>query len=361
MPDIESLLLYLLAFFVSTIVVFFGVRKNSKLITAAGLTPPVLLAGFRQDVGTDYAAYELMFEQFSRVGLVEYLNYGSDNIEFGFYALIQASNFLTANSSLMFTATAAITIVCTFIAIKKIMPKAAALTYLIYLLVLYPQTLNMMRQGIAISIFFIAVYFIITKKPGKYVLTVLIASLFHTSALYMLPVYFARYLYKSKKYSLFTQFAFAILLASSIYLLLPVTLNTEIGKLATGEYASYAGTDVGTSNFIFLFKAAVVVAASIFYGPLVRKNPTMALMVFLAILELAFIGLGAISGVFARAAYYASLGGFVCLAALPRVFNRQQSRIVQSLAASYALMYFLIVYYYLGYSELFPYQTGGLA
>jgi hypothetical protein len=54
------------------------------------------------------------------------------------------------------------------------------------------STFNIQRQSIAIMIFFYAIRFIIEKKPFQYAIYILVASLFHVSALIMLPVYFLR-------------------------------------------------------------------------------------------------------------------------------------------------------------------------
>lgn len=51
-------------------------------------------------------------------------------------------------------------------------------------------TLSGLRQSIAIMIFFYAIKFIIEKKPIHYFFYIFAASLFHISALIMLPVYF---------------------------------------------------------------------------------------------------------------------------------------------------------------------------
>lgn len=55
-------------------------------------------------------------------------------------------------------------------------------------------TLSGLRQSIAIMIFFFSIKFIIEKRIYTYILFILLASLFHISALVMLPIYFLNYL-----------------------------------------------------------------------------------------------------------------------------------------------------------------------
>jgi hypothetical protein len=55
-------------------------------------------------------------------------------------------------------------------------------------------TLSGLRQSIAIMIFFYSIKFIIEKNFYQYILFIIIASFFHTSALIMIPIYFLIYL-----------------------------------------------------------------------------------------------------------------------------------------------------------------------
>lgn len=70
--------------------------------------------------------------------------------------------------------------------------------YSVSALLLYTLTygflINGMRQGISCAIFLYSAKFILEKKPIPYVISIIIASLFHTSALILLPFYFFRYL-----------------------------------------------------------------------------------------------------------------------------------------------------------------------
>ena len=52
------------------------------------------------------------------------------------------------------------------------------------------MTLNAVRQGVAISLVFFASTFILKADKVKYILMIIIAGLFHISALLLLPVYF---------------------------------------------------------------------------------------------------------------------------------------------------------------------------
>lgn len=60
-------------------------------------------------------------------------------------------------------------------------------------------TLSGLRQSVAIMIFFFSIKYIIEEKLYKYIIAIILASLFHTSALIMLPIYFLRYIKFNQK------------------------------------------------------------------------------------------------------------------------------------------------------------------
>jgi len=106
-------------------------------------------------------------------------------------------------------------------------------------------TYNGVRQSIAIMIFFYAIRFILEKDPLRYILWISIASLFHISAIIMLPVYFIT---KIK----FNQKLFALLYIISIFLVgngwfmstmsnIIIFVSSKISVLAM--YANYLGGD----------------------------------------------------------------------------------------------------------------------
>ena len=73
-------------------------------------------------------------------------------------------------------------------------------------------TMSGLRQSVAIMMFFYSIRYIIEKKPLHYIAVIGIASLFHTSALILFPVYF---IYKIK----FNQKIFFIIYILSLFLI----------------------------------------------------------------------------------------------------------------------------------------------
>lgn len=64
------------------------------------------------------------------------------------------------------------------------------LAYFIFLIVLFSPSFNGVRQFIAVAIFFNSYKYIYNRNFKKYILLVVFASLFHKSALFLIPLYF---------------------------------------------------------------------------------------------------------------------------------------------------------------------------
>ncbi len=111
-------------------------------------------------------------------------------------------------------------------------------------------TMSGLRQSIAIGIFFYAIKYIIEKKPWHYALSIVIASLFHTSALIMLPVYLLGKLQFNKKVVLYL-FLFSLFLVGnyqSIHEVFSDYISMLVTKLGFSAYTGYLESQKLTAN-----------------------------------------------------------------------------------------------------------------
>lgn len=144
-------------------------------------------AGFRWDVGIDWPTYMGLFDG----GLYEMALKRLERIE-------PASLFIKGllllggytDGGYYLWVMAFITIFLYFYSIYKYSNNKLFSASLFVLLGIYFSLMNGVRQHAAVAITVFAWQFLFEKKIVRYMLTILIASLFHTSALIMLPVYF---------------------------------------------------------------------------------------------------------------------------------------------------------------------------
>ena len=78
--------------------------------------------------------------------------------------------------------------------VQKLFDKKIVLCLIPLLFFFYPTLLGAFRQGIAVSIFIYALHIVDENKSWRYFIWILIASLFHQSALLLVVVYLVRFL-----------------------------------------------------------------------------------------------------------------------------------------------------------------------
>ena len=148
------------------------------------------IVGYRFNVGTDFGGYKRMF--------AIYRNYSWREIfklkEPGIRIIIKLCSYLTNDYSFYMFICALIT---TGIPIVILYKHSENFTFsmILYLCVVYLSQCNGMRQALAMSIIFMGYKYIKNKKFWIFIIFPLIASIFHVSALFVIPIYF---IYTSK-------------------------------------------------------------------------------------------------------------------------------------------------------------------
>lgn len=164
-------------------------KKRAIYIVLCAL-PMILLIGFRSNmVGTDTAGYCRMF-----LSMKDYLNLENPwqyfSTEKGFIALNLILIQIAEKYWVFLTAVGAIGICCTLRSISKL-SEAWALSLFIYItLGYYLFGFAAIRQYIAMSIYMLALPYLLNSNLKKYAIVVCIAALFHQTVLIALPLYF---------------------------------------------------------------------------------------------------------------------------------------------------------------------------
>lgn len=142
------------------------------------------VVGFRYYVGNDWEGYRAFFE-YLKIGNIVY------NVEVGFLLLNEIIVFIGGSYEWMFFVSAFIAWLFIFKSIdNKLLP---LLLFFLFVDEYFFWSMNGVRQFIAISIFIYSTQFIISNKIYFYIFFIIIASLFHLSALLLIPLYFLPY------------------------------------------------------------------------------------------------------------------------------------------------------------------------
>lgn len=354
----SSLSIYLVTFFAAALFASLSIKKKSRFMSVLAVMVPAMVIGVRSDVGTDYAAYVYTYNLFAEMSLSDFLQITDDTkIEIGFYALIRVASILFQDQWGMFVLSALLSLSIAYYAIRKLAKSDTPIVYTLYLLLLTPFIMNGMRQGVAISIGYLAISYIISGNFRKYLLCVVVGSLFHSSILILLPLYLLRFLVTRKSRGAIIDFAATLTPALLVGLTIPVVMMISSYIPVLNQYLGYTGMLTGISPITATLKLLLVSVVFLTFSKISVKYPEARLFAALFFLEMIFVGLGTISGVFARLQFYVSIAGLLYIAKVPSVFSAGSRRVAQFAVMSYGLLYFLLAYYIAGYSDIFPYQT----
>jgi len=173
-------------FYVLSVFLLLGALINSrqqKLFIVVSFIILFILAAFRDtNVGTDTLGYERIFLRIKAGGTAIQ--------EIGWQALNKIVIYFNGGFEDLLIVSSLLILTPVFYVAKKYSVNPMLSIFLYYAFYLYLQSFNITRQSIAISIILCAYILLINKKNLFFVLLVLLAATFHTTALLCLPLIF---------------------------------------------------------------------------------------------------------------------------------------------------------------------------
>ena len=224
-------------------------RLNFKNII--GLIVISIIVGFRYEVGVDWQGYKDYFL---------YLNYytallGDQRYELGFFIINKAIIILGGSYVWVFFFSG---LVSWYFLYKSVSPFLIPLfVFFLFVDEYFFWSMNGVRQFIAMSIFVFSIKSIIRKQFLYYLYFIILGSLFHTSILIMIPVYFLPFdkLYKRNIWIII--FILTFLFGSSNIIL---DIIDVIGK-----YTIFKSENI-FSKYINYFQSEKIIFREIEYG-----------------------------------------------------------------------------------------------
>ena len=187
-------MIYLIMFTLSCCSLYASTKYKSwikPLLVVVALSLPCAMAAFRGlDVGTDVKVYAIYaYRDAATLPLPDYLNSYLDIAGVGYSLLTWLSARLFHSFQLYLGILQLAVVVPVYCASRKINPGYEWASMLIYYLLLYALTLNAMKQSIALAICYLAFAFLLDGRKWGYVIAVVVACLFHQTAIVFLIVY----------------------------------------------------------------------------------------------------------------------------------------------------------------------------
>lgn len=190
----------------------------------------IVITSLRYNFGVDYITYSQAFERM-KVGVY------TDNFEIGYLFLNKFVIFLGQNFNFVLLIIGIFNYIFLYLAIEKNVKRFKWLSIFLYLIYfdLFFYSLSAIRQSIVVGIFLFSLQYIVDKKFIKYLIYMLVGSLFHMTSLLLIPIYFLYHYLKDK--NLIRLVIFSTLLLS-IYLFFDKILYL-IKPFLSKRYAYY--------------------------------------------------------------------------------------------------------------------------
>ena len=187
----------------------------------------IIFTGFRDSLGgSDYSVYKAYFDNIPSITSINSFEYFIE-YEIGYKYLNAMIKFFTDNSMWLFFVITIITLPVTLIFNYKYCKYPFfTLTFYLYKTFFYTNFIAM-RQSIAIVIFYISIRYIIKGDLKKYSLCIIFASLFHSSSIVLILLYFVRNL-KMEKINII----YILIIGVTLMLVSPSIINL-ISKVMT--------------------------------------------------------------------------------------------------------------------------------
>lgn len=301
--------------------------------------------GLRFNVGTDYGNYFSEYFHYTRLSWKQ-LMFSSDP---GIKILYKAGSYILDLPFTMFIIAAAIFCVLYVTSIHKYTDNFILAVFLFFGTGTFLDSMNGIRQAIAMAIIFYGFRYIKNKQFWKYLFTIVIASLFHSTAILMLILYFLFNMKFSPNNVFLLIFASIVLAFSTEYLF-------DIAEFITGKEIFFEYSYFTDSVNLFRVAVAIVPCFLVaFISPEARKQDAIYcnMLIFNAALLIATYN----STYLARIAMYST--SFVCIGIAQIVKRIQFKKDLKS------LLIFVMIGAYTAYycvlfmrtADLYPYRT----
>lgn len=368
---------YLSVFLISSSLIAFSeiVKKNQRLFfVILAIALPCILAGYRAShIGTDTEGYltPMIKAATSAYSFSDYLDYGwfriwrflfVKNFEIGFTSLV----YVTAKFLGDFwtkTIIEMLIVVPVYLSIKKYGKYPTWLGMLVFYLITYNSTLNMIRQSVAVSFTLLGTMYLLEKNRLGFITCLLVAISFHISGLALLLIAAIFYFVKSDKQNSTAiihselrrvLLVFGIGVATLFSLGIVSRILTIVGL---GNYVNYFGGEFHFVPNMFIIRLPIMILIAMGWHRWNNKerNARFFLVMFLiTILCLQLVSVNSYSG---RIAYYFSAIEVLTYPSLCYSRQRQLNRfLITSLLISYLVVYWWVYYGVQGIDGTIPYM-----
>jgi len=303
-------------------------------------------AGARVNVGTDYSLYESLFLTFDP----NYVGYFLEESpqEPGFTLGILGLRLFSEDPRTLFMVSSFLTVGCAAVGMRRLSVNFAVSLTLFVLLGFYLAPFNILRQGLAVSLNFLA-YSYLGKRRWVFVLLNVLAISVHSSAI--IAVLLQLGLRRTKpSWRLFG----LMLLVTAVFAVYFATLAGSLGFLEfiNERYVVYLqGQESGIGTYLYLVSRALLVVLLVIYRP---KNGKIDRYITLSMVGVCLLLLGTQAEAISRLELYFGIYLVVALPYIVREIPRRARLLVWAAVLMGSLTFY--VAYLTQFGDLLPYQ-----
>lgn len=347
-----SMILYMTIYGLSAILLSIEQKRNNKLIYFIAILIPAVFAALRYQVGTDYMNYVYMYRDSVQSSLGQFISSNKFGNEIGIYVVSNIAKYF-GGIKIYFGLMAFLSAYFFTSGLKRCNKTVlVGIATFLFLATSYTTGFNTIRNVLAATIVFWGFHFIFENSFWKYVVTIVLAMLFHTTAIIALPLFF---LWNPASKSIKMSWKTLLIIVAVI-----ITCANFPGILSRvpifNRFITYLNPNIDTANRNFLLLLIIYTAILLLRKWLVKKdekNDYYILLVGIGVL----MGLtGFFSPYIKRLALYCTICQPLLLAQIPTVFKEKDQRIVKVALILYTVFMFWLSYWYLGQAKILPYQ-----
>lgn len=365
-------MIYFIAFFMSCLFTYIANNKFNKnkkksgiLFSFIAIFILAMLAGLRDtSIGTDVEYYLTVdlnsASNFSN--FFSYYNYCGEELLFALLVFVVNKCFNNINF-LMFIIQLIMTILVYLEIYRNRKKYNMALSMFIYCIFVYPRFLNIIRQGIAISIVIFSMRFVENKKIKKFLTTIIIASFFHRTAIIALSLYFLYNNVKNnKKYNLLFIYCVIFIAVIGYDQLLKLLINMGLLPSKYNAFLTKFMRESIDIDFATAFYKIIWISLLLMMGKYMKpKDDNYKFYFHLLIIDIILWELNYKILNAERLSYYFGLIGMINL--YPQLYNvqlknKKQKVIVLIFIILISLFYFYWKFIYFHSGEIYPYKLG---
>lgn len=322
--------------------------KERNFVALLAIVFPVLIAGLRFSIGTDYFTYILGFERIRAGQVVRW------SVEYGYVFFNRVLGKLGLGSqSIMFGSSLIMMIFVIKSLVRKNQVDNIAFGLITFMLIFYQSSYNVIRLMIATSMFLFNIHNIINRNCLRYLVITIVAASFHVTAFITIPLY---WIFNHKR---------TVIIKTLIYIgAIIIFFNPILEQILSITHLTYYEKYIGRSNesIMDVLKQVLIYLPLMLPGAFFYKKCEEVDKNFYIYYSFVVIGITLTSFSSFLIEYVSRLAQYFLIASVMLIpiyittFNKYNYRILNLCILSYLIFYWLLTYFIFGNHGTVPYQ-----